>query len=615
MPHPIRFYILNLLYWLLLAVIARALFISFYWMEYPGEKGASLRDCFIYGLRLDISFASYILAFTFLIWFVFYITRSSIFFKGYRTFGFIALGIILLITLADIAIYAHWKMKINMTALQFALHPREVMASIGSDDNLPLLGFLFIVLMFVLGRLWFWVCQSVHTTIPAGWRARIIAFVIFFTLGGLSVIGMRGGFQLEPINQSAVYFSEQAIYNHTAVNASWNLLNKWVNNREGDNPYHYASAEDVKKSMREFYAAAPSTIPLVDSGIKPNIVFIILEGFTADVIGAFGGESGLTPTIDSLIKNGLVFTRFYSNGDRTYKGLPSILNGWPTQATSSVTQNPDKTGAIPSISKLLATSGYHSRFYYGGESEFANIKSYLLNTGFDKIIDIKDFPSSYRGLKWGVSDHYVFERMSKDLSTVKQPFFSCILTLSSHEPYDIPIEPLLKSKAIPDLFRNTVYYTDWSLARFIAMSKDEPWFKSTLFVLTADHGNAMPKDYKNNYDPGRFKIPLFIFGDPLRQEWKGKVLDRTGSHTDLAATVLQNLEFDTGPFRYSRNLLSRDLSGRAFYTFDNGFGLINDSAILVYDHVGGRILSREGPVTDSLLTLGKRLLQGTFDPL
>ena len=125
----------------------------------------------------------------------------------------------------------------------------------------------------------------------------------------------------------------------------------------------------------------------------------------------------------------------------------------------------------------------------------------------------------------------------------------------------------------------------------------------------------MPKEYKNNYDPGRFKIPLLIFGDPLRQEWKGKTLDIAGSHTDLAATLLQNLEMETESFRYSRNLFSRDVPGRAFYTFDNGFGLINDSAILVYDHVGGRILLQEGPVTDSLLTFGKHLLQGTFDPL
>jgi len=615
MLQAIRFYFFNLWYWLSLAWIARVLFVAFYWKDYPGDKWSSLRDCFIYGLRLDLSFASYILSFLFLMWFIYYTSRASLFFKAYRTFGMIALAAVLLITLADVAIYAHWQMKINMTALQFALHPREVMASIGSDDNLPLLAFLFIVLIFVFGRWWWWLCQKLRTTLAAGWRMILSAFAGFLVISGWSVLGIRGGLQLEPINQSAVYFSEQAIYNHTAVNASWNLLNKWVNNREGDNPYHYGSGEEVQNSLNTFYGDTPSVVPLTDSGIKPNIVFIILEGFTADVIRAFGGESGLTPTLDSLVQTGLIFTRFYSNGDRTYKGLPSILNAWPTQASSSVTQNPDKTGALPSFSKTLANSGYHSSFYYGGESEFANIKSYLLNTGFDKIIDIKEFPSSYRGLKWGVSDHYVFERMSKDLTEAKQPFFSCILTLSSHEPYDIPVEPFLKSKAIPDLFRNTVYYTDWSLARFLTLSKDQPWFKSTLFVLTADHGNAMPRDYKNNYDPGRFKIPMLIFGDPLKEEWKGKVVDKTGSHTDLAATLLQNLELNTEAFRYSRNLLSRDLRGRAFYTFDNGFGLVDESSTLVYDHVGGRVLIKEGPVTDSLLTLGKHLLQGTFNPL
>ena len=609
-----RFYTYNLLYWLILSFVARLIFMLFYLKDYPGDDILNLIKTFRYGFRLDLSMGSYIVALCLIIWSVSYLFKIKFFFSLYRTIGILILALVLLITMADIAVYNHWAIKINMTAIEFAQHPREVLASIGTEDYIPLLILVYFILMG--GFLWFWIKITARLNYTMNLTGRNLLFYsfAFVLISGLSLLGIRGGFQLEPINQSAVYFSDKAIYNHTAVNASWNLMNKWVNNRDVKNPYSYGTEVEIDQSLRRFYSSGKIFPSLIDSSIRPNIVFILLEGFTADVIGAFGGETGLTPTIDSLIRQGLIFTRFYSNGDRTYKGLPSILNAYPSQATSSVTQNPDLSGKIPSLAKTLGESGYQSSFYYGGESEFANIKSYLLNTGFNKIVDIRDFPSSYRGLKWGVSDHYVFERMSQDLTAANQPFFSCVLTLSSHEPYDIPMEPIIKSKTIPDLFRNTVYYTDWSLSRFIHMSENQSWYDNTLFILTADHANPLPREYDTNFDPGRFKIPIIIFGQPLKKEFKGKRMDILGSHTDIAKTLLQGLGLNSESFKHSKNLLADTVSTGAFYTFDNGFGFINSTTRLVFDHTGNRLMYQQGPVTDSLIVLGKHLLQGTYKP-
>jgi len=157
---------------------------------------------------------------------------------------------------------------------------------------------------------------------------------------------------------------------------------------------------------------------------KPNILFIILEGISADAIAAFGGSKGYTPYLDSVMQRSLIWTNFYANGDRTYKGLPAILNGWPTRPVGSITQDADHTGDLPSLAKILKSNGYSTSFYYGGESEFANIKSYLLNTGFNQIVDINDFSNTLRGKKWGVADHYVFEKLARDLNETKRPFFN-----------------------------------------------------------------------------------------------------------------------------------------------------------------------------------------------
>jgi phosphoglycerol transferase MdoB-like AlkP superfamily enzyme len=605
------FFLLHLIYWLLVSIWARALFLLFYFDEFQGSSGSTIFNCFKYGFRLDLSTACYLLSLSFIFWILFFLTNKTVLLHVYRSIQIIGLSGYMLVTIADVGVYRHWNTKINLTAIQFADHPREVWASIGPGDH-PLWWIIaFLISMCFFTWLFYRIQKLFSQTSIKNLKQILYTVLISILCLGFTVIGIRGGLQLEPINQSTAYFSDRHIENQAAINATWNLMNKIAMNSGSNNPYHFGSVSEVEKALQTFYTV-DSSRTTISSVFKPNIVFIILEGFTADVIEAFGGESGLTPTIDSLVRTGLSWTNFYANGDRTYKGLPALLNGHPTRAVGSITQDPDQTIYLPSMAKSLKPLGYHSSFYYGGESEFANIKSYLINTGYERIIDIKDFPSSYRGIKWGVPDHYVFNKLATDLNETAQPFFVSILTLSSHEPYDIPIAPLIKSTSLPDLFRNTVYYTDQSLGKFIHESKNQAWYDSTLFILTADHGNPMPKEYNNNFDPGKFKIPLLIFGTPLLKQWQGKINPKLSSQTDLASTVLNSLFFrDTG-FKYSMDMMNSNVTGKAFYTFDHGFGILQDGISMAYDLSGNKIVYQKGPVQDSLIHLGKLLMQGTY---
>ncbi|MEP7321992.1 MAG: sulfatase-like hydrolase/transferase [Saprospiraceae bacterium] len=609
----LSFYLVHLTYWLIVGFWARALFLLFYYKEFQGSSWSTLFNCFRYGFRLDLSTACYLLSLSFIFWILFYLSARKILFNIYRWVQLIGLSAYLMVTIADIGVYKHWNNKINLTAIQFADHPKEVWASIGPGDHPIWWLIAFLISMIFFGWCFYQIQKRYSQSSTKTLKEIMYASLISVFCLGMTIIGIRGGLQLEPINQSTAYFSERHIENQASINATWNLMNKIAMNRGTNNPYHFGTASEVKEALLSFYSVDSSHTAL-SSIAKPNIVFIILEGFTADVIEAFGGETGLTPTIDSLVHTGLIWTNFYANGDRTYKGLPAILNGHPTRPVGSITQDPDQTLQLPSIAKILKSLDYHSSFYYGGESEFANIKSYLINTGYDRIIDIKDFPPSYRGIKWGVPDHYVFDKLSKDLNTSGQPFFACILTLSSHEPYDIPIASLIKSNSLPDLFRNTVYYTDQSLGKFIQQSKNQPWYDSTIFVLTADHGNSMPKEYNNNFDPGKFKIPLIIFGTPLLKQWKGKTNPKLASQTDLTATLLNSLFFRNKDFDFSMNMLDTNDVGKAFYTFDHGFGILQDKTRLAYDLSGNKIVFQQGPVNDSLIQVGKLLMQGTYGP-
>lgn len=588
----------------------------FYFNHIPRASFGSWYLSFIYGIRIDLSLAGYITALSMIVWIIYRWSNIASIYLLFRAWNYLAMTLYLLVTIADIAVYKHWNTKINLAAIQFASHPNEVMASIGSGDQPIWWFFVFVICLVLFVKIFNLLLYKPPVPLLKDSKFKLTFNLTSLLCLGVIVIMIRGGLQQNPINQSSAYYSEIPIQNHAAVNTTWSLIHKIIHHRGGKNPYHFGTEEQVGQALNTFYKKDTSSFK-ISSIHKPNIVFILLEGFTSDVISAFGGEAGLTPTIDSLIPHSLIWSRFYANGDRTYKGLPSILSGIPSQATSSITQNPDQSLAIPSLAKSLKTMGYPATFYYGGESEFANIKAYLLHTGYGRIVDINDFPNHLRGKKWGVPDHHVFERLAADLSRAKQPFFTTFLTLSSHEPYDIPMEPILKSTALPDLFRNTIIYTDQSLGKFLRLVENQPWYDSTLFVITADHGNPLPREYTTNFDPGKFKIPMILFGPALNSELKGKHSDKIGSQTDIAYSILTALGVHdslTYPYRYSNNLLNASIAGSMYYTFDHGFGMINDQTKMAYDLNANKIVHREGVVNDSLIRLGQLLIQGTFDP-
>lgn len=511
-----------------------------------------------------------------------------------------------LLTCADAVVYKHWSVKINPAAISFLSSPKEVMASVGKEDYILVISVIGILFLYILYRLLLLVSDFLfHDQVKNRLWDKISALLLFPVL----IIGIRGGLQLEPINQSSAFFSDRSICNHAALNTAWNLLNKYTLKKKDHSIYGTSPEPQLLNAIQSFYKKTP-TDSLFKKVKKPNIIFIILEGFTADVVSAFGGLKGYTPHLDSMIGQSIIWTNFYANGDRTYKGLPAILNGYPTRPVGSVTQDADQTSALPSIAKVLKSEGYDISFYYGGESEFANIKSYLINTGFDKIIDINDFPMSLHGKKWGVADHYVFEKLAHDLNASAKPFFNTILTLSSHEPYDIPMDPFVQGDSPKQRFLNTVRYTDYSIGRFFNAIKEYSWFDSTLFVITADHGNHLPVNYMTNYEPGRFKIPMLWYGNLVPDDIRGKRMATISSQNDLACTILNQIGLDASAFEFSQNIFDTT-GGSAFYTFDHGFGLITEGNKFCYDYNSNKIIYREGNVGDSLLNLGKMIMEAT----
>jgi phosphoglycerol transferase MdoB-like AlkP superfamily enzyme len=425
---------------------------------------------------------------------------------------------------------------------------------------------------------------------------------------------MRGGLQLAPINQSAVYFSKYSIINHASLNTEWNLMHSVIENHfSNENPYVFMESTKADQLVDSLYSNTPEDSVQILNTTRPNVVYIILESFTSDVVEHFGGEKDVCPNLNRMAQEGLSFTNIYASGDRTDKGMIAVLSSFPTQAVRTIIQQPDKFEKLPSLTKTLSNLGYTTSFFYGGESEFANFKSYLVSSGIEKIVDKRDFESSQMNSKWGAHDGFLFDKALTDLSKQKEPFISILLTLSSHEPFEIPVPSPYKGDDLPSKFRKAAHYTDQCIADFMEGAKKQAWYKNTLFIIVADHGHRLPKEYEKAYDIRKFRIPLIMYGDVINKNYLHRNITKVGSQTDINKTLLTQMQVSDTAFVWSSDLLNSK-PGFAFYTYDNGIGWVDDKQWLTMDNFTKSITSKGGDSTleQQRLKVGKAYMQRVF---
>src|SRR6185437_7896635 len=432
-------------------------------------------------------------------------------------------------------------------------------------------------------------------------------FISLFLIAVLFV-PIRGGIQKIPMNISDVYFSEKIFADHAAINLPWNIMFSILNMHNKQNPFDYFPEEKAEQLVKDLYNTGPKKIPSILSVEKPNIIFIILESYTAKWIGCLGGIRGVTPNLDSIAANGLLFTNIYAAGDRSEKGQVAVLSGYPNQAITSIIKTPTKTRHLPSINQSLAPLGYTSSYTYGGELEFANIKSYLINIKMQRLVSKYSFPVSERTTSWGVHDQYVFDRFYKDIHEEKQPFFATVFTLSSHEPYDVPMKPRFKGNDETTRFENSVVYTDSIIGSFINRLKKDSLWNNTIIVFVADHGHPLP-GHDPEDRPSKFHIPLIFTGGALT--FKGKI-NAIGSQTDIATTLLDQLHVPADKFEWGKDLLDSSAKPFAFYSFNNGFGFVTPKGTETMDNVSRKPIFKSPDFDTAQLKFGKAYMEFSY---
>lgn len=594
-------------------LVQRSLFFFSYFDRLKAYGFEENCQIFIKGLRLDASMSGYFLLITFVFALIhLFLSKYTRFFdKIIHVYTLILLVVVLILGLIDIGIYQEWGTKLNSRAIEFLiLSPGEALASSSSSPML-LNSLLFVleltVLWYLYKRYFRYHFERLFYIVP-----RFIGIILML---GICVVMIRGGLQLAPINQSAVYFSQHTIVNHASLNTEWNLMHSVIENHfSNENPYRFLDETLAKQKVDSLYKCEEDSNISILKNTKPNIVFIVLESYTSDVVEHFGGEQGVAPNLSRLAREGISFKNIYASGDRTDKGLIAILSAFPSQAVRTIIQQPDKFEKLPSITKLLSDKGYNTSFYYGGESEFANFKSYLITAGVQEIIDKNNFDKSQMNSKWGAHDGFLFEKVLQEFKNKKSPFASVVLSLSSHEPFEIPVESPYNGSDLPSQFRKAAHYTDQCLKSFFDNAKKEAWYKNTLFVLVADHGHRLPKEYNTAYEIKKFRIPLILYGDVIKEEYRGFEIMSIGSQTDIATTLLTQLNINSTQFVWSKNLLNKRCNNFAFYSYDNGIGWVDEHNAYTMDNVTQQNTSRTNfdSLVDENMLNGKAYMQMVF---
>jgi phosphoglycerol transferase MdoB-like AlkP superfamily enzyme len=303
--------------------------------------------------------------------------------------------------------------------------------------------------------------------------------IVFLLITASLIIPIRGGLQTIPVNQSNVYFSNKMYANHASINYMWNFFNALTHKSDANNPYDFfddTTAENtINKTRKQLLTKNTDSIL---NTTKPNVILIIWESLTAKVVGSLGGEPTVTKNLNKLSKEGILFTNFYANGDRTDKGIPAILSGYYPQPTKSIMKMPNKTRSIPMLPKEMRAIGYKTSFYYGGDLNFGNMNTYLRNAQISEIIDGSVFDKKDWNSKWGAFDDVFMNRFAKDLSKKQtEPFFKIALTSTSHEPFELNSTYKFGQDSHDNLFRSAHAYTDKVIGDFIDFAKKQDWYK------------------------------------------------------------------------------------------------------------------------------------------
>ena len=529
--------------------------------------GAPLGECLAslwHGLRLDSVMACYLLLLPALF------TLTSFFFRRFALrslltpYYLLAALVMGIIFVADTILYLSWGAKLDANDLMYAASPVEMLAS------LPWWA-VVVALLVVTAVVWHYVRRLRHATPArlAAPRSRWMALTML-PVFGLLFLGMRGGTSESTANPSFAYFSRYPYCNHAALNPTFNMLHSLFKAQNLEHEFETMDEAEVDALLANAFLYDGNIADTLLRIPRPNVLIIAWESGGSGMVM----NDSVGPRTMALAREGVYFTNCIANNFRTDRGLVSLFSGWQGLPTSSLMKRTDLCSHLPSVAAALRDEGYATCYTYGGDINFTNKRLYLTETGFTAVRSDEWFPSRMATTSWGVPDGLTL-RPSAVLPQ-ERPFLAVAQTLSSHEPWDVPMQRLADAK------QNAFAYTDSCIGALVDSLRLLPLWDSLLVIIVPDHGVTFG-DYRSSSCPEVAHIPLIWVGGALRGPREIEVLM---NQSDMAATLLAQMGVDARQLVFSRNVLSPSYGDRprfAMHAYKNGLNLFTPDGISTYD--------------------------------
>jgi len=542
---------------------------------------ADLGDIYFHGLALDLATVGYLLALPLLLMGVHWcFPRFSPrpWLLGYC--GIISVAISLA-ALADASLYEFWEFKLDRMAFFYLGDPKDAFASVSIG--------------YMLVRFLAWMAFSAVTFALLTWPLRkgrfdqkigvhpIVRLLLFLVIGG-SCFAIIRGWRIWPNTPGRAFYSKTTYYNHIALNPLFNLFYSLTNEEDDYRQFEFFSEEDRAQIMEGIFPTKADSTELLINNQRPNVLVVVLEGFGSCFVPELGGDvKQVGVNIGRLQSEAVSFTNCYCGSFRTDRGIVCAVSGYLGQPTTSIMRFPHKIRNLPGLPKTLKQYGYQTQGLYGGDITFFNMSEYFITSGHDKLVTEDDFPASDRTTKWGVPDHVTFNWLFDDIqqkhAAQSEPWYTTFLTISSHNPFDVPYHKFDGPDATSDEYMfNAFAYTDSCYGDFIDRLKQTPAWDNLLIVTVADHGF----NWRQIASPDFPLVPFFLLGGAIKEP---RSIDLLMSQTDLPAIVLGQMGIPHEEFVFSRDVMGNTYRRPLGYnTFTNGFNLRDTTGYTVYDN-------------------------------
>lgn len=622
--------LLVFLTWVLSGMTEKILFLAANAESIGDFQSADVAAILVHGLRLDLAIAGYFTAIPAILLIITVWVRPAAISKVWSAFAFLLAFIFVLASCANIILYRYWGFPLDSTPIFYAISsPKDALASASFGLILlavALIGLLTCLINYPLTSIFRWLCkEKVSYSIIQKTGGSLLLLLIT----ALLFIPIRGGFGVAVNNVGSVYYSDNVRFNHAAVNPMFSVIESLSHDNDFASQYRYMDdveadrlfSEMVYTKMRDAEIAdslssSPSVLsPAFVNALKGkdsvggvNIYLVILESFSSYIMdGGEGKLTGVTPELQQLITEGLFFSHFYSNSFRTDRGLVSILSGYPAQPTTSLMKYPHKTNGLYAIARSLAGNGFETSYIYGGNANFTNMRSYLMATGFGKIISEEDYPTKDITGKWGVNDSVLFDKvLAEKVADSRANRFFVVQTSSSHEPFDVPCH-YLDNRPL-----NAFRYTDAQLGRFVKALKAKDDWDRTLMIIVPDHAGCYPEPEPDGFAPYFNSIPLLMLGGAITE---AQEITTIGSQQDIAATLLAMLGIDHSEFTFSKDMLDNNAPHFAFFTFPDAVGMVTEDCHFMYDNRSRKYIYNIGVPADGYIQRAQAYLQCLYNDI